>query len=221
MALDLRSFILEHTRLQTPPLVPEIRLYLADKAMRLWGTVMEEVQDLETPAPLWGFAWAGGQAVARYLLDHSDLVDGKTVLDFGSGSGICAVAAMKAGAASVLAADIDPFSGEAVTLNAEANGVRVDVTRHNLLDREPPSVDVILAGDIAYEQPMAERAMCWLREANDRGVRVLVGDPGRAYFSEEGFVRVAEYDVPTSLDLEGKERMHPGVYTFPVSSPSG
>lgn len=220
MALDLRAFILEHTRLQTSPLVPEIQLYLADKAMRLWGTVMEEVEDLETPAPLWGFAWAGGQAVARYLLDHPDLVAGKRVLDFGAGSGICGIAALQAGAVSVLAADVDPFSFEAVALNAEANGVRIEATRRNLLDREPPDVDVILAGDVAYEQPMANRAMEWLREANDRGVRVLVGDPGRAYFSAEGFVQLAEYEVPTSLDLEGKERMLPGVYTFPVQPSS-
>lgn len=215
--VDRRAFILDHTRLQHPPLVPEIQLYVADKAMRLWGTVMEEVEDLETPAPLWAFAWAGGQAVARYVLDHRDLVDGLQVLDFGAGSGLCGIAACLAGAAGVLAADVDDFSRDAVALNAAANQVSVQFTGRNLLEAEPPGVDVILAGDVSYEQPMAERVLSWLRRANRRGIRVLTGDPGRAHFSPEGFVRLAEYAVPTTLDLEGKELMNPGVFTFPVS----
>lgn len=216
MPVDRRGFILQHTRLQRPPLVPEVRLYLADKAMRLWGTVMEEVEDLETPAPLWAFAWAGGQAVARYVLDHQDIVDGMSVLDFGAGSGICGIAARLAGADGVLAADVDEFSRDAVALNAEANNVSVEFTRRDPLVGDPPEVGVILAGDVSYEQPMAERVLDWLRSANQRGIRVLVGDPGRVHFSPDEFVRLAEYDVPTTLDLEGKELMHPGVFTFPV-----
>ena len=177
---------------------------------------MEDVGDLETPAPLWAFAWAGGQAVARYLLDHPDQVDGKRVLDFATGSGLCAIAARKAGAADVMAADVDVYSATVVAMNAQANGVSFEVTGSDLLDREPGEYDVIFAGDVSYEQPMAGRVLAWLQAANARGTHILIGDPGRAYFSPEGLVRLARYDVPTSRDLEGKELMSAGVFTFPV-----
>ena len=135
------------------------------------------------PPPFWAFAWAGGQALARYVMDHPQIVAGKRVLDFASGSGIVAIAAMKAGAAkSALAADIDVFCGAAAALNAEANGSPIDFTSTNLLDAPAGDFDVILAGDICYEKPLAERVFAWLGEANARGATVLIGDPGRSYF---------------------------------------
>ena len=143
---DRRAFILANTRLQAPPHTPELRLYLADEVTPIWRMTEEELGELGLPPPFWAFAWAGGQALARYLLDHPAEVAGKRVVDFATGSGIVAIAAMKAGAAEVLAADIDPFCAAAVALNAEANGVAVAFTAANLLDAAPPAADLILAG---------------------------------------------------------------------------
>jgi predicted nicotinamide N-methyase len=164
------------------------------------------------PPPFWAFAWAGGQALARYLLDHPDEVAGKRVVDFATGSGIVAIAAAKAGAADVLAADIDGFCAAAVALNAAANGVAVRFTDANLLDAAPPSADVILAADICYEQPLAGLVMAWLGRARAAGTRVLIGDPGRSYFPMSGLTQLAEYRVPTTRELEDAEVKRTGVW---------
>lgn len=210
------AFIRANTRLQAPPHTPELSLHLADEITPIWRMTEEALEEIGLPPPFWAFAWAGGQALARYILDHPDTVAGQRVMDFASGSGIVAVAAMKAGAASVLAADIDAFCGAAVRMNAEANGVAVDFTDRDLLDAPPPAVDVILAGDICYEKPLAARVMAWLAAAQAAGARVLIGDPGRSYFPREGLMKLAEYQVPTTRELEDLEVKKTAVWTLPA-----
>lgn len=201
-----RAFIAEHTRLQRPPHTPELELHLADEVTPIWRMTETALQEIGLPPPFWAFAWAGGQALARYVLDHPAVVAGKAVVDFASGSGIVAIAAARAGAARVLAADIDGFGGAALALNAQANAVSVAFTDADLLDHPPPAwAEVILAGDICYEQPMAGRVMAWLGVAREAGVQVLIGDPGRSYFSPEGLVKLAEYQVSTTRELEDRE----------------
>jgi len=210
-----RAFILTNTRLQPPPHTPELRLHLADEVTPIWRLTEEELGELGLPPPFWAFAWAGGQALARYLLDHPAEVAGKRVVDFATGSGLVGIAAMKAGAAQVLAADIDPFCAAAVALNAKANSVAVAFTDANLLDAAPPAADLILAADICYEQPLAERVMAWLAAARAAGTRVLIGDPGRSYFPKSGLVQLAEYRVPTSRELEDAEIKRTSVWALP------
>jgi predicted nicotinamide N-methyase len=212
---DRRAFILDNTRLQAPPHTPELQLWLADEVTPIWRLTEEELGELGLPPPFWAFAWAGGQALARYLLDHPDEVAGKRVVDFATGSGLVAIAAMRAGAAHVLAADIDPFCAAAVALNAEANGVAVSFTDANLLDVAPPTADLILAGDVCYERPMAERVLAWLAEARATGTRVLIGDPGRSYFPKSGLVHLAEYRVPTTRELEDADVKRSSVWALP------
>ena len=199
---DSAAFILANTRLQAVPHAPEISLWLADEITPIWKLTEEELGELGLPPPFWAFAWAGGQGLARWVLDNPQAFTGKTVVDFATGSGLVAIAAMKAGATSALAADIDPFCGAAVALNARANGVTLDFTDANLLDSPPPEVDVICAGDVQYEQPMAGRVMAWLRTARAQGSRVFIGDPHRTYFRTEGLTFLAEYQVPTTRELE-------------------
>ena len=187
MALpDHLAFIRSHTRLQRPPHTPELRLWLADEITPIWRMTEEELGAIGLPPPFWAFAWAGGQALARFLLDHPEEAAGKRVLDFATGSGLVAIAAAKAGAASVLGSDIDDFCAAAVAVNAEANDVTIHFTGENLLDTLPPEVDLICAGAVCYEKPMAEAVLAWLGAARDRGGRVLIGDPGRSYFPKEG-----------------------------------
>ena len=212
---ERRAFILANTRRQRPPHTPELELHLADEITPIWRMTEEELDRLGLPPPFWAFAWAGGQAVARYLLDHPGEVSGKRVVDFATGSGLVAIAAMKAGAASALGADIDGYCAMAVALNAEANGVAVDFTDQDLLQSPAPAADVITAGDICYEKPMAERGLAWLRQAHYAGARVLIGDPGRSYFPEGGLVQLAEYQVETTCELEDFAVKRTGVWTFP------
>jgi predicted nicotinamide N-methyase len=209
-----RAFILANTRRQSPPHTPELELHLADEVTPIWRLTEEELGELGLPPPFWAFAWAGGQALARYLLDHPAEVASKRVIDFATGSGIVAIAAMKAGAAQVLAADIDPFCAAAVALNAAANDVAVEFTDIDLLETWPPAADLILAADICYEKPMAEAVMAWLGTAYAAGTRVLIGDPGRSYFPKSGLVQLAEYRVPTSRELEDAEIKHTAVWTL-------
>ncbi len=211
-----RAFILENTRVQSPPHTPELVLRLADEVTPIWRLTEEALQEIGLPPPFWAFAWAGGQALARYVLDHPDLVAGKRVIDFASGSGIVGIAAMKAGAASVLAADIDVFCGAALALNAAANGVEIAFTDQDLLDAPPPPADVILAGDICYEKPLAEKVMAWLAAGRAAGATVLIGDPGRSYFPREGLTKLAEYQVPTTRELEDQEVKKTAVWTLPA-----
>ncbi len=208
------AFILANTRLQTPPHTPELVLHLADEITPIWRKTEEELGQMGLPPPFWAFAWAGGQALARHILDNPDIVAGKRVVDFASGSGIVAIAAMKAGAAHVLAADIDEFCGAALSLNAAANGVSCDFTSTNLLDAPCPAADVVLAGDICYEKPLAERVVAWLKAARDTGSTVLVGDPGRTYFPKDGMTKLAEYQVATTRELEDMEVKKTGVWSF-------
>ena len=215
MIADRRGFILANTRLQRPPHTPEIALYLADEVTPIWRMTEEELGRIGLPPPFWAFAWAGGQALARYLLDHPGVVAGKRVLDFAAGSGLVGIAAMKAGAASALCADIDGFCAAAVALNAEANGVAVAFTDVDLLDAPAPPVDVLLAGDICYEQPLAGRVMAWLQAARVAGARVLIGDPGRSYFPKSGLVRLADYQVATTRELEDMEVKRTSVWALP------
>ena len=211
-----RAFILENTRIQPPPHTPELNLHLADEVTPIWRLTEEALAEIGLPPPFWAFAWAGGQALARYVLDHPDEVAGKRVVDFASGSGIVGIAAMRAGAGHVLATDIDPFCGAALAVNGELNGVRIDFTDQNLLDVPPPDVDVILAGDICYEKPLATQVMDWLAAAHVRGTRVLIGDPGRSYFPRVGLEKLAEYEVPTTRELEDREVKKTDVWTLPA-----
>jgi predicted nicotinamide N-methyase len=199
------DFIAANTRLQAVPHAPEISLWLADEITPLWRLTEEELGEMGLPPPFWAFAWAGGQALARWLLDHPDQVAGKRVIDLATGSGLVAVAAMKAGAASVLAADIDPFCAAAVAANAASNGVEIAFTDANLLVSPPPPADLICAGDVFYEKPMAEAVLVWLKQAQANGTRVIVGDPGRTYFPKSGLTLLAEYTVPTTRELEDQE----------------
>ena len=210
-----RDFIAANTRLQRPPHTPEIQLHLADEITPIWKLTEEALAEIGLPPPFWAFAWAGGQALARYLLDHPDLVRGKRVLDFASGSGIVAIAARLAGASEVLANDIDAFCGAALEANAQANGVDVAFTAANLLDAPPPAFDVICAGDICYEKPLAERVMQWLAAARAQGSTVLIGDPGRTYFPRQGLVKLADYQVPTTRELEDMEVKKTAVWSLP------
>jgi predicted nicotinamide N-methyase len=214
---DRRRFILDNTRPQRPPHTPELVLHLADEITPIWRMTEEALAEIGLPPPFWAFAWAGGQALARYVLDHPPVVAGKRVIDFASGSGIVAIAAMKAGAAEALAADVDPFCGAALAVNAEANGVAVGFTEVDLLDAPPPPwAEVILAGDICYEKPLAERVMAWLAAARAQGAAVLIGDPGRSYFPRSGLEKLAEYQVPTTRELEDMEVKKTAVWTLPA-----
>jgi predicted nicotinamide N-methyase len=196
------------------PGVPGIRLHLADDAAPVWRATEAALGVPGAPIPFWAFAWAGGLALARYVQEHPVEVAGRRVLDFATGSGLVAIAAARAGALSVTAADIDPFARVAVALNARANGVRVSFDRDDPLERDPPDVDVLLAADTWYEGPLAERVMPWLLAAARRGIRVLVGDPGRRYLPASGLVPLATYEVETTTQLEDRAVLRSTVYTL-------
>jgi predicted nicotinamide N-methyase len=210
------AFILANTTLQRPPHTPELVLHLASEITPIWKLTEEALAEIGLPPPFWAFAWAGGQALARYVLDHPDVVAGRDVIDFAAGSGIVAIAAARAGAARVLAADIDAYCEAAVALNAQANGVTLEFTAYDLLDAPPPAwAEVILAGDICYEKPLAERVMAWLQAAKAAGSTVLIGDPGRSYFPRHGLMKLAEYQVPTTRELEDMEVKKTAVWMLP------
>jgi predicted nicotinamide N-methyase len=199
------QFIAANTRLLPVPLVPEICLYLAEESLAIWRQTEEELGRMNVPPPWWAFAWAGGQALARYVLDNPNLTAGRSVLDLGAGSGLTGIAAMKAGAARVLAADTDPFALAAVALNATANAVVVEATGRDLLAGSPSGHGLVLVGDLFYERLLAERVLAFLDAAQAQGSAVLVGDPRRSYFPRERFEPVAEYSVPVTRDLEDVE----------------
>jgi predicted nicotinamide N-methyase len=210
---ERRAFIRAHTRLLPVPHAPEISLHVAAEATPLWQKTEDELGEMGLPPPFWAFAWAGGQALARYILDHPETVAGKGVLDFASGSGLVAIAAMKAGAAMADASDIDAFALEAMALNAEVNGVRIRPTMDDLVGRDD-GWDVILAGDICYEKGTAERVTVWLESLAQRGAEVLIGDPGRTYLPKGRLVEVATYQVPTTRELEDFEIKKSSVWRF-------
>ncbi len=209
------GFILANTRLRPVPLVPEISLHVADEAVPIWSMTEEELGESGLPPPFWAFAWAGGQALARYVLDHPDIIAGKRVLDFASGSGLVGIAAMKAGAYEVTSADIDAFAGAAIALNAGANNVALSVVRDNLFeDTSERSWDVILAGDIFYERDTAESALAFLSKHAARGATILIGDPGRSYLPKDRLLRLEDYRVPVTRELEDTEIKHTAVWTL-------
>jgi predicted nicotinamide N-methyase len=211
-----RDFIVANTRLQRPPHVAEIQLHLADEITPIWKLTEEALEEIGLPPPFWAFAWAGGQALARYLIDHPETVAGKRVVDFAAGSGLVGIAAMLAGARDVLCADIDAYCEAAVALNAQVNGVACGFTGEDLLDAPAPAwAEVILAGDICYEKPLAERVLAWLAAARAAGATVLIGDPGRSYFPRSGLTRLAEYQVPTTRELEDMAVKRTSVWALP------
>ncbi len=197
-------FIRRNTRLMAPPLVPEIRLFLAHEAVALWEKTEEELQEIGLPPPFWAFAWAGGQALARYIIDCPELCSGKRILDFASGSGLVAIAAAMSGAAQVTASEVDPFAVVASKLNADENRVIIEAVGSDLIGMEG-EWQTILAGDVFYEKPLADRLMAWFRTLADGGATVLVGDPGRTYLPKEDLIERAVYQVPVSRALEDQE----------------
>ena len=214
MTTSPRAFVLRQTRLRAVPGLETIRLHLADEVLPLWHAVQLETDDPDAALPYWAFAWAGGLAIGRYLQEHPEAVAGRRVLDIASGSGLCAIAAMQAGAGSLTGADIDLFAHAAIELNARANGVRVTVVRRDILDEATPDVDVILAGDCWYEASLAERVLPWLRRARGLGVEILVGDPGRRYLPIDELVELAAYEVRTTTELEDLGRKTGRVYAL-------
>jgi predicted nicotinamide N-methyase len=200
---DPSAFIAAQTAIATPPLTPEIKLHLATEITPIWEATEAMLTQMNLPPPYWAFAWAGGQALTRFLIDHPDWVKGKRVLDFAAGSGLSAIGAAKAGAALTQAAEIDDFAIAAIALNARANNVAIDLVREDLIGVEP-RWDVVLAGDVCYERPMAEKVIAWFRALAGRGVAILMGDPGRAYLPQSGLLELARYQVPTSLELEDR-----------------
>jgi predicted nicotinamide N-methyase len=207
-----RSFVARHTAVGTVPGLAGIRLHLAGEALPLWHAVQVETGDPDTPLPYWGFAWGGGLAIARYLADHPERVAGRRVLDLGSGSGLCAIVAAKAGARAVTAVDIDPFAAAAIALNARLNAVRAGVVARDILGEEPPDAEVVLAGDCWYEAGLAARVLPWLQAAGARGIDVLIGDPGRRYLPAGALTELATYEVRTTTELEDMDRKRASVY---------
>ena len=214
MASSSRAFVVRNTHLRPVPGLEEIRLHLADEVLPLWHAVEIETDNPDPALPYWAFAWAGGLAIGRYLREHPEAAAGRRVFDVASGSGLCAIASMHAGAAQATGADIDAFAAAAIQLNARANGRRVTVVSRDVLDEEPPDVDVILAGDCWYEARLAGRVLPWLRRARDRGIDVLVGDPGRRYLPTDELVELASYEVRTTTELEDMELKQGRVYAL-------
>lgn len=202
---DPTSFIRAQTKIARPGLVPELKLHLATEISPIWRATQRELDDLGLPPPYWAFCWPGGQALTRFLIDHPEWVRGKRVLDFAAGSGLSGIAAARAGAAFVTAAEIDDFAAEAIRLNADLNRARVTVVTEDLVGRMDLGLDLVLAGDVCYERPMAERVFAWFEQLAEAGVTILMGDPGRAYLPRKGLTEVARYQVPTSIDLEDKD----------------
>jgi len=199
---DPSVFIKAQTRIKPVPHVEQIRLHLADEAVELWQKTEEELEELGLPPPFWAFAWAGGQGLARHILDNPDIVRGKDVVDFAAGSGLVGIAAMMAGARSCLAVDIDPFSLAAVRLNAEINNVEISCVCKDVTSESPPRAKVFFCGDIFYDRHMAETVLPWLDKVLSAGSRILIGDPHRNYLPTWRLELMATYQVPVVGNLE-------------------
>jgi len=210
---DRTAFIRANTELIPVPHAPEIELYLAHEALELWQKTEEELSEMGLPPPFWAFAWAGGQALARYILDHPDIVAGKRVFDLASGSGLVAIAAAKSGAAAVTASEIDDFALASIALNAAANAVRIEVRAGDMVGRDE-GWDVVLAGDVSYERDMAGRITDWLEALHRRGCKVLIGDPGRSYLARDRLTPIADYQVPVTRTLEDADIKQTSVWCF-------
>ena len=207
------AFVRANTAIEAPPLVPEIRLHLASEIVPIWRATEEELSELGVPPPYWAFAWAGGQAIARYVLDNPEIVAGRAVLDFASGSGLAAIAAAMSGARTVVAADIDPYASAAIGINAALNGVAVGIASGDLIGSRGPW-EVVLAGDICYERPLADRVTAWLRDLAAQGTTVLLGDPGRTYLPKDGLDWIVRYAVKTTRELEDTDVRNAVVWRF-------
>jgi predicted nicotinamide N-methyase len=210
--MDPALFVQSNTAVERPPLVPEIRLHLATEMTPLWQATEDSLMRGAVPPPFWAFAWAGGQALARYVLDHPEITVGRSVLDFGSGSGLVAIAAAKAGARTVLAAEIDHFAAAAIAANALLNAVAVEVTTADVTNTTDLDWDIVTAGDVCYEREMAERAVPWLRALAGNGCLVLLGDPGRGYLPAAGLAERARYLVPTSREIEDRDARETAIW---------
>jgi predicted nicotinamide N-methyase len=203
---DPEAFIRNNTALEAPAMVPEFKLWLATEYVPIWQATETWLEERNVDPPYWAFCWPGGQAIARFLLDNPELVRGKRVIDFAAGSGVSSMAAARAGALSVIANDIDLLSLVATRLNAEANALALDTSAEDWLAGADamPETDVVIAGDVCYEKEMSVRALAWLRGHANAGRLVLLGDPGRNYFSAQGLEELARYEIPTSLQLENR-----------------
>lgn len=208
------AFISSHTDLTCPSDCPEIKLHLATEITPMWMATENFLEKNALPPPFWAFAWAGGQALARFVLDHPERVRGKRVLDFAAGSGLVAIAAAKAGAAEVWTAEIDPIANIAIRLNAEANGVDLGIISENVLEKNETPWDVVLAGDVCYEKPMAELVLAFLLRCKASGAAVFMGDPGRAYLPQSGMNAKAHYTIACTLELEDRTSRDVTIYQF-------
>jgi predicted nicotinamide N-methyase len=213
MKTDSKRFILDNTSVTTPPHVPEIRLHLAGEAHDLWLKTEEELEEIGLPPPFWAFAWAGGQGLARYVLDHPQTVAGKRVVDFASGSGLVAIAAVKAGARSVQAVDIDPWTATAIELNSRLNDLEISFFNEDIIG-STLDADVLLAGDVFYDKGFAGRLIPWFEAVSTAGRTIIVGDPGRAYCPRERMQALATYRVPVTRALEDSEVKKTTVWRF-------
>lgn len=209
---EREEFILNHTELATPPIVPEIRLYLSTEVTPLWEATETWLNDKQLPPPFWAFCWPGGQALARYILDKPEIVRGRTILDFGAGGGIVAIAAALAGAGLATACDIDPFARTASRINGRLNGVDVTTAADTATLRDS-DWDFVLLGDMCYERDASADFTDWLKRMAAK-CPVLIGDPGRAYMPDDQMVKLTEYEIPTPVDLEDKPTMSTGVWQF-------
>jgi predicted nicotinamide N-methyase len=207
------AFITRHTRIASAPLTPELRFHLADETIEIWTRTEEALGEIGLPPPFWAFAWAGGQALARYVMDNPDLVAGAHVLDFACGCAVAGIGAARAGAARIDASEIDPFAVAAARLNAALNGVTLDVQLADVIGSDA-GWDVVLAGDVFYEAPGAARIAGWLASLHARGAVVLIGDPGRTFLPRARLEALARYDTPVSRDLEDREVRQARVWRF-------
>jgi len=209
----LVRFIEQNTKLLRPPLVPELTLYLAEESLPIWQKTEDELGEMNVPPPFWAFAWAGGQAMSRYLFDNPETCRGQSVLDLGSGSGISAIAAAKTGAIQVLAADIDALALAAIELNAQANNVSIETTSDDLLAQADfRRTDVVIVGDLFYERELANCVLAFVDSAKANGSTVLIGDPQRSYFPRDRFEMLMEYQVPVTRELEDAELKRTAVW---------
>jgi predicted nicotinamide N-methyase len=216
-ARDPDAFIRAHTSLASPPLLPEIKLYLATEMTPLWWATENWLAEKGIEPPFWAFAWAGGQAIARCIFDQPNLVRRQRILDIASGSGLCAIAAMRAGAAQAIAIDRDALAARAITLNALANGVSVEARAADIITNDTTTswtgiCDIVLAGDVCYDAAMTAAFLPWLQARVAEGVRVLLGDPGRYYLPKEGLREIARYRVPANDDVEAAKEVWSTVY---------
>lgn len=212
------QFIIANTGIHTPPHVPEIKLHLADEAHDLWHKTEQELSEIGLPPPYWAFAWAGGQGVARYILDTAEIVKNKRVLDFASGSGMVAIAAAMRGAVIVTANDIDAFARHAISLNAEINNVDISFTDNDLIDHDlSASTDILLAGDVFYDKPLADRLIPWFDQLSATGIMIIVGDPGRSYLPKHRLRELAVYTVPVTRALEDADVKRTTVWQYTCS----